>query len=329
MKIAFTLLFSVVFLACNNATKKDYTAKDTVENSIQEPHPGKKLMETYCNACHSPSAAMEDRIAPPMIAVKMHYISENTSKEEFMKAFTSWMKEPTEEKSKMPGAIRKFGVMPYQPYTEDVVEKIGEYLYEYDIEQPEWFEDHFNKGQGKGNGKGMNMRKGLGNNELPQATYEEKGLEIALSTKAELGKNLMGKLQKEGPIEALEFCNVRAYPLTDSMATVNNATIKRVSDRYRNPNNKASVKEKAYIQKFQQDIIEGIESKPIMDSTSKKIQFYYPITTNSMCLTCHGIPNNTISKETLSKIKLLYPKDLATGYDVNQVRGIWSIEFEK
>jgi len=131
------------------------------------------------------------------------------------------------------------------------------------------------------------------------------------------------------PLEALAFCNNKAYPITDSMAAVHKAKIKRVTDKFRNPENKASAKEITYLQQFQKALDEGKEAKPIVDSVAGKIQFYYPIVTNSMCLKCHGTPNTTIEKETLSKIKLLYPNDLATGYDVNQVRGIWSIEFDK
>ncbi|MCB0456733.1 MAG: DUF3365 domain-containing protein [Flavobacteriaceae bacterium] len=329
MKYFAYLLFLPFLISCNNGDKKEYSDSiNEVNTSLQNTHPGKKLMETYCYVCHSPTATMESRVAPPMIAVKKHYISENTTKEMFLTAFKAWMKEPSEEKVKMPGAVKKFGLMPYQPYTEEVIDKIGEYIYDFDIEQPDWFNDHFNQEHGKGNGKGMKRNKEMGNNEAP-ATPEDIGLEIALSTKAELGKNLMGKLQKEGPIKALEFCNLKAFPITDSMAMVHSATIKRVSDKFRNPKNKASSKEIGYIQKFQKDIIDGLESKPIIDSTTNKVRFYYPIVTNSMCLQCHGAPNETISKETLSKIKLLYPNDLATGYNVNEVRGIWSIEFDK
>lgn len=329
MKYILIILISILLFSCNNTQKRAYEEISETNNKPQQAHPGKKLMETNCYVCHSPSATMKDRIAPPMVAVKMHYISEETTKEEFLKEFTTWMKEPSEKNSKMPGAIRKFGVMPYQSYPEDVILKIGEYIYEYDIEQPAWFEDHFNEEHEKGKGKGMRMKKGMGNTESLPESHEEKGLEIALATKGELGKNLMGKIQKEGVIAALDFCNIKAYPITDSMALVHKATIKRVSNKYRNPNNKANNKEVSYIQKFQQDILNKKETTPIIDSSGNSIQFYYPIVTNDMCLKCHGIPNKTIASETFTRIKQLYPSDLATGYEVNEVRGIWSIKFQK
>ncbi|MFD1163970.1 Tll0287-like domain-containing protein [Hwangdonia seohaensis] len=159
--------------------------------------------------------------------------------------------------------------------------------------------------------------------------YHEKGLEYAFSTKAVLGKNLMGTIQKKGTIEALAFCNEKAYPLTDSMAVVHNATIKRVSDKPRNEANQANNKELTYIETFKKDIKNNIEPKPIVDELEDRVQVYYPITTNAMCLQCHGKPQEDLKMLTLQKVKKLYPNDKAIGYGVNEVRGIWSITFDK
>ena len=133
-------------------------------------------------------------------------------------------------------------------------------------------------------------------------SYSEIGLEYALSTKAELGKNLMGKIQKEGTLAALKFCNLKAYPLTGSMSVVHNATIKRVSDKPRNPKNTANSKEKAYIKIFEADVMANTESDPIVVEAKEKVKFYYPIKTNSMCLQCHGNPSSEIKPITLKEI---------------------------
>jgi hypothetical protein len=47
-----------------------------------------------------------------------------------------------------------------------------------------------------------------------------------------------------------------------------------------------------------------------------------------MCLKCHGNLGQEVEAKTYDKILELYPNDKAVGYDINQVRGIWSIEFE-
>jgi cytochrome c553 len=340
MKTNLVILMLSIFLlvSCNQTKKGEYAnAKEARISSNNHKHPGKKLMETNCYVCHSPTATMEDRIGPPMIAIKKHYISENTSKEEFIADIQNWINNPNEEDAKMFGAVRKFGVMPKTPFPEETINQIADYMFDNDIEQPEWFEAHFNEEQGMkkgmGKGKGMGQGKGMQNKQTSiddqELSYEERGLKYALGTKAELGKNLMGTIQKKGTLAAVEFCNVKAYPLTDSMSVVYNANIKRVSDKARNSNNQANPKELQHIESFKKLIADNQEPKPIIEETDSQVMFYYPITTNSMCLQCHGTPNNGLDTEAYKTIKRLYPKDMAIGYGVNEVRGIWRIDFNK
>ena len=300
-------------------------------------HPGKKLMETNCYVCHSPTASHDDRIGPPMVATKRHNIDDETTKEQFISDLKAWIKNPNEADAKMRGAVRRFGVMPKQAFPEETIEKIADYMYDFEIDQPEWFEDHFNEEKGKhnGNGRGKGMGQGKGKHQQQAQTsfedlpYGERGLKYALTTKAVLGKNLMGTIQKKGTLEALEFCNVRAYPLTDSMAVVHNASIKRVSDKPRNPKNKANSEELEYIKTFKTLVASEKEISPIVKETEDDVNVYYPIVTNSMCLQCHGKPETNIKPDLLKTLTLLYPEDKAKGYSENQVRGIWNVSFKK
>lgn len=331
MRLRIILIFTIVFLQGCKEQKDPYLAINRMDH---QEHPGKKLMETNCYVCHSPTATMEDRIGPPMIAVKKHYISENTSKEEFTADMLSWINNPNEEDAKMRGAVKKFGVMPNTPYPEETIQQIADYMFDNEIEQPEWFEDHLDEERGMGKGKGMKKGKGMGMRNMSSTdnqdlTYEEKGLKYALATKAVLGKNLMGTIQKSGTLAAVEFCNIQAYPLTDSMSVAYNAHIKRVSDKPRNPENQASSKELQYIESFKKAIANNEEPKPILEETATDVSFYYPITTNSMCLQCHGTPNKELDTEAYKTIKALYPRDMAIGYGVNEVRGIWRVNFNK
>lgn len=316
---------------CKNH-KEPYLA---IKNTTKQEHPGKKLMETNCYVCHSPTASIDDRIGPPMIAIKKHYLTEGISKEQFIEDIQNWIKNPNEEDAKMYGAVKKFGVMPKTPYPEETINQIADYMFDNDIEEPEWFEAHYNeeRGMGMGKGNGMGKKKGMhkkqASTETQDLTYEEKGLKFALGTKAVLGKNLMGTIQKKGTLAAVEFCNIKAYPLTDSMSVVYNANIKRVSDKPRNPENKANTKELQHIESFKKVLAANEEPKPILEEYEDVVNFYYPITTNSMCLQCHGTPNKELDTEAYKTIKALYPKDMAIGYDVNEVRGIWSITFNK
>ncbi|MEO5790266.1 DUF3365 domain-containing protein [Gelidibacter sp.] len=160
-------------------------------------------------------------------------------------------------------------------------------------------------------------------------SYADRGLQYALNTQAVLGKNLMQAIQENGTLGALSFCNEKAYPLTDSMAVVYNGNIKRVSDKPRNQSNQANEQELEYIETFKQIIANKESPNPIVKDSDTKIDTYYPILTNAMCLQCHGQPNKSIEPSTLRQLTLLYPNDKAIGYNVNQVRGIWSVTFDK
>ena len=159
--------------------------------------------------------------------------------------------------------------------------------------------------------------------------YKELGMKYALATQGVLGKNLMGAIKEKGVIGAVEFCNIQAYPLTDSMSVAYNANIKRVTNKPRNVDNQVNSRELGYIRAFEKNIADNQEPQPILDETDKEVTFYYPITINSMCLQCHGTLNKEMDMEAYKNIKLLYPKDMAIGYQENDVRGLWRVTFNK
>lgn len=340
ISLGIVLVSLLVLTSCKFEKEADYLAMNEVSNdayALLQEHPGKRLMENNCYVCHNPKASEEAMVAPPMIAVKMHYLSDDISKETFEQNFVDFLKNPSEAHSKMPGAIKRFGLMPYQFYPEETIRQIADYVFENEIEEPEWFEAHYKQMHGdrpqmKGRmGRGMGNGKGIGKNldTNAQPSVSERGMQIAQTTKAELGKNLMGQIQKNGVIAALDFCNVHALPITDSMANFHQAQIKRVSNKARNPQNFANPLEAAHIETFKKQIAAGQEPAPIVSTLGKQVNFYYPIVTNSMCLKCHGTPGKELEAVTLSKIRELYPADEATGYGENEVRGIWSIHFEQ
>lgn len=154
------------------------------------------------------------------------------------------------------------------------------------------------------------------------------GREYALETQKLLGKNLISAIQDKGTPGAVEFCNIQAIPLTDSIAKKHGAIIKRVSNRPRNKNNKANSVELAQIEHFKKLLEQEKKVEPVVISDRNENNFYYPIITNAMCLQCHGTPNEEIAPTTLSKLADLYPDDMAIGYGPNEVRGIWSITFK-
>jgi hypothetical protein len=146
--IIYSLLFLLFLVSCKNSAKESNKDSALFQNKNSKAHPGKKLMETNCYVCHNPTTNEADRIAPPMVAIKKHYISDHTSKEEFKTAIQYWIKNPTEDNAKMFGAVRRFNVMPKTPYPQETIDQIADYMFDNDIDEPEWFEEHFNERRG-------------------------------------------------------------------------------------------------------------------------------------------------------------------------------------
>ena len=159
--------------------------------------------------------------------------------------------------------------------------------------------------------------------------YLEEGKKIATSAQGVLGKNLVNAINNGGTTYAVEFCNAEAIPLTDSMAHVLGASVKRVTDKPRNSNNQANEGQLELINKMKEELKDGNVPKPQMVDMNGKMVGYYGIVTNAMCVKCHGDKDVDIEPQTYKKIKALYPTDKATGYAVNELRGMWVVEMDK
>ncbi len=164
---------------------------------------------------------------------------------------------------------------------------------------------------------------------IKKINYTLLGKRTAIATKKVLGKNLKRKIVKEGTLAALQFCNIKAGVLTDSMSVVKKTIIRRISDKNRNPKNVANKKELEYIALFKKVVANKKPIKPIVKDNGNKVTFYTPIVTNQLCLQCHGTPNKEITSAVYKEIQKLYPNDKAVGYAVNEVRGLWAITYDK
>ena len=165
--------------------------------------------------------------------------------------------------------------------------------------------------------KGVLPKEIIPQKQLTKADFKK----IAEETKKNLVTNLTQKISEKGAENALEFCNVNAIPLTKQLEDQHNVMIKRVSDKNRNPDNAANETERKYIDFFKEQLV----LKQKLEAKFDNGVFYAPITTNSMCLQCHGSEKD-IKPETLAKIKSLYPNDKAIGYQENEMRGLMVIK---
>lgn len=101
---------------------------------------GMVLMDRYCFACHHPGMGQGPaaRIGPPMFRVREHYFREGMKREEFVEPIIAFVQHPGQGKSKMPGAIRNFGLMPALSIDEKDLSIIVSYIYDHDLASEEW-----------------------------------------------------------------------------------------------------------------------------------------------------------------------------------------------
>lgn len=99
-----------------------------------------KMMAQQCFSCHNPdiTGGHASRLGPPMFMVRRHYYKEGVSKEDFTNSIVSFVKKPDEEKAKMKGAIKNFGLMPGIYVDEADIKLIAAYIYDNDLSSEEW-----------------------------------------------------------------------------------------------------------------------------------------------------------------------------------------------
>jgi hypothetical protein len=161
--------------------------------------------------------------------------------------------------------------------------------------------------------------------------YLQKGDEITNLTQEELLKNVSGAMQKGGPGYAIEFCNLRALALKDSLSRLHNCQIRRIAIKYRNPVDMAqSDTEKEQLNQYRDAFQKGEALQENVYLFDDRIEYYKPIMlAKEACLKCHGQPGKDIAEETMKKISERYPNDLATGFALNDFRGAWQVTFSK
>lgn len=163
-----------------------------------------------------------------------------------------------------------------------------------------------------------------------QETYTHKGKEIAAATFATLSGRLQQAMKEGGVPNAVDYCKLMAYPLVDSLSKVHKATIRRAAIKVRNPQNAADSYEKDALDLYASQVERSATLSPTVKLIdSHTVAFYAPIMIQPLCLNCHGTVNEELSPENYGVIQSKYPADQATGYKAGDLRGIWSIRFER
>lgn len=158
----------------------------------------------------------------------------------------------------------------------------------------------------------------------------EKGDKITQESATVLSKVVMKAMASGGVENAAKFCNVKAYPLTDSLSNANNVSIKRTAIRFRNSKNAPKKTEKELFLSYENDKKAGNELKSkVIQQKNGNWLYVRPILLQPQCQVCHGKVGETLTAENHAIIKKLYPKDKAVGFSAGDLRGMWVLKFTK
>ncbi|HCD51747.1 MAG TPA: hypothetical protein DEQ34_04820 [Balneolaceae bacterium] len=141
--LLFLFIFFVSFSSCNN---KKEVKPETAEISapVYDLVKAEQLVKTSCYACHAPNTPEESRLAPIFEAIKRRYNMDYPTREQFVNAMADFVANPTTDKAIMYSAVDRFGLMTPLPFPEEDLKAIATYIYQNEMEKPEWFEEHFN-----------------------------------------------------------------------------------------------------------------------------------------------------------------------------------------
>ncbi|HMQ06722.1 MAG TPA: DUF3365 domain-containing protein [Saprospiraceae bacterium] len=309
LKLVFWGFFcSALFIHCRSENGNQY--KEPANHSR-----GISLIKMQCLACHQTTIDADYGIGPSLTEIRQAYFSEYRTQNAFIERFQLFMKEPTAGNALMKEAVNQYGVMPKMMLNATEINAIASYLFNVEPGSDQWNSDF-----------------SISNVEVNNFKLDDPisvAKDYAATLKSELGKNLMNAIQQGGPVYAIDFCQSRAIPITDSISAHFNTLIQRVSDKPRNPSNMATESEKLLIHQWAIDLQESEEIDPVFVEHENQLTVYFPIETHAMCLTCHGVKGKNINEPTLKKIESLYPNDLATGYGEKQIRGLFRVTMQK
>lgn len=156
----------------------------------------------------------------------------------------------------------------------------------------------------------------------------KRGNDIAQKAGLSLQKALKEAIQEGGLEYAIEFCNVEALPITDSVSKTESVEIKRLAKKYRNPHNETDSVESEIYKTYILDWLSGKPLRPnVIPNENNHPVYYNPIYVGALCLNCHGEVGTNINPGLAAVIEELYPEDKATNFKQGQLRGMWAITF--
>ncbi len=158
------------------------------------------------------------------------------------------------------------------------------------------------------------------------------GNRISNQAQMALGGQLKKAISEGGPSHAVGFCNLSATKILDTITTgYSQLEVGCTSLKVRNQNNTPSKVEHQLLDDYRQKSQDKSDLSPQVQPIGNNSLLYgKPIMLNNpLCLNCHGTVGTQISDETYQVIREHYPQDQAIDFEMGDLRGMWTIEFNR
>ncbi len=137
---------------------------------------------------------------------------------------------------------------------------------------------------------------------------------------------LQSALREGGPVAAVAVCKDIAPQIASELSRHSGARVRRISVRYRNPGNAPEPWEKTVLEAFERNSSDaGDEQAPEFfagGDAETSARYLKGIRTGSVCLVCHG---TSITEDVEAILQAEYPFDRARDYELNDLRGAFSV----
>ncbi len=167
---------------------------------------------------------------------------------------------------------------------------------------------------------------------VPSAHAEEKTPPYVLEAREAttifqkaLKKELMSAMQSGGQTKAVEVCHSRAPEIAEEISKKTGWKIGRTSLKTRNEKNAPDEAARDVLEQFEKrkENSEDISKLEWWQENEGAIAYMKAIPMQGMCSSCHG---SNVSPSLKEHISQFYPHDMATGFEVGDIRGAFILK---
>jgi hypothetical protein len=157
----------------------------------------------------------------------------------------------------------------------------------------------------------------------------KKAREITHTYSERLKTGIVQALKDGGPKAGIGACHTLAPELNVRTTEETTFEIARTALKVRNPDNAPDAWEQVGLENFQKQITGGADPKKLelFEVTQTKegqsiFRYMRPIMMGDVCMACHG---PAVAPDVKGEISQYYPDDKAIGYNLNDLRGAFTL----